>query len=374
MQNIRFRGLALAATGAVAVFATGSASAQNVSVTLNGSPVSLVPAPISRAGRVFVPLRGVFEKLGASVVYAGGTINAQSNGRSVALRIGSTQATVDGQAQMLDVAPFIVGASTYVPLRFVSQALGATVNYDGSNHVVALTRDGGAANMPATTLTPQPAAAQAGKSALTLSAVRPGRNASVESRRPTVEAQFSGAQADPNSIKISLDNLDITNSASRSPSGIVYSPPSALQSGPHTVRVMGHDSEGMAFDRSWRFTSGTSSVTNVIDEVKPTEGATVPSQFTVSGHTVANARVVIQVGAVQQQTAQNVIGQILGIGGGGNPGSTFRSEVSADGNGMFSAGVTVNAQSGQQLVLVIDSTEPSSQTAAPRQTRQLVVQ
>ncbi|MDQ2858789.1 MAG: copper amine oxidase N-terminal domain-containing protein, partial [Candidatus Eremiobacteraeota bacterium] len=167
MQNIRLRGLALAATGAVAVLATGSASAQNVSVTLNGSPVNLVPAPISRAGRVFVPLRGVFEKLGASVVYAGGTINAQGNGRSVALRIGSTQATVDGQAQALDVAPFIVGASTYVPLRFVSQALGATVNYDGSSHVVALTRDGGGANMPASTITPQPAAGQPAKSALT---------------------------------------------------------------------------------------------------------------------------------------------------------------------------------------------------------------
>ncbi|MDQ2858215.1 MAG: hypothetical protein M3R53_06140, partial [Candidatus Eremiobacteraeota bacterium] len=133
-------------------------------------------------------------------------------------------------------------------------------------------------------------------------------------------------------------------------------------------------SEGMTFDRAWRFTSGTSSVTNVIEQVKPAQGATVPDQFTVSGRTVPNARVVIQVGAVQQQTAQNVIGQILGIGGGGNAGSTFRSEVSADANGMFSTSVTVNAQSGQQLVLVIDSTEPTSQTAAPRQTRQLVVQ
>ena len=65
--------------------------------------------PIVRAGRVFVPLRGVFERLGASVVYANGQINATGRGRTVSLRIGSTQATVDGQPTTLDVAPFVVG-------------------------------------------------------------------------------------------------------------------------------------------------------------------------------------------------------------------------------------------------------------------------
>ena len=110
----------------------------DVSVTLNGAPLILNPAPQERAGRIFVPLRGVFERLGASVVYENGTINAQGNGRSVSLHIGSTEAMVDGQNQMLDVAPFIIGDSTYVPLRFVSQALGASVNYDASNRMVAL--------------------------------------------------------------------------------------------------------------------------------------------------------------------------------------------------------------------------------------------
>jgi hypothetical protein len=86
--------------------------------------LNLAPAPQERAGRVFVPLRGIFEQLGASVVYQNGIINAQGNGRAVSLRIGSTQATVNGQLQNLDVPPFVVGASTYVPLRFVSQAQG----------------------------------------------------------------------------------------------------------------------------------------------------------------------------------------------------------------------------------------------------------
>ena len=135
----------LARAGALAAFAAvalmGPALAQNaVTVTVNGAPVNLNPPPTERAGRVFVPLRGVFENLGATVVYANGTINATGRGHTISLHIGSQQAIVDGQNQMVDVAPFIIGASTYVPLRFVSQALGASVNYDGSNNVVAIRR------------------------------------------------------------------------------------------------------------------------------------------------------------------------------------------------------------------------------------------
>ena len=93
---------------------------------------------IVQDGRVFVPLRGVFEDLGASVVYANGQINATENRRDIALQIGSTQASVDGQPETIDVAPFIVGESTYVPLRFISRALGATVSWNGDDRVVTV--------------------------------------------------------------------------------------------------------------------------------------------------------------------------------------------------------------------------------------------
>ncbi len=130
----------LAACGATAVAADAQAE-----VTVNGSAVDLSPAPIIQAGRVFVPLRGVFEQLGASVVYSDGTINATGNGRDISLRIGSTQATVNGQPQTLDVAPFIVGESTYVPLRFISEALGDSVTWDDANSIAAIDTGGGSA-------------------------------------------------------------------------------------------------------------------------------------------------------------------------------------------------------------------------------------
>jgi hypothetical protein len=136
-----------ASIGAVAMFAlTTLAADADVGVTVNGSAVDISPPPIVQAGRVFVPLRGVFEQLGASVVYANGAINATGNGRAIALQIGSTQATVNGQPQIIDVAPFIVGESTYVPLRFISESLGDSVSWDDADSIAAIDTGGGPAD------------------------------------------------------------------------------------------------------------------------------------------------------------------------------------------------------------------------------------
>ncbi|MGA3037617.1 MAG: stalk domain-containing protein [Vulcanimicrobiaceae bacterium] len=124
----------------------GLAAEAQVAITINGSAVDVSPGPLLQDGRVFVPLRGVFENLGASVVYDNGQINAQGGQNTISLHIGSTQADVNGQPQTIDVAPFIVGASTYVPLRFISQALGANVSWDENDHLVAITMNGMAQN------------------------------------------------------------------------------------------------------------------------------------------------------------------------------------------------------------------------------------
>ena len=361
-----------AAVVAAALCSSIALAQSSVSVTLNGSPMQLNPGPQERAGRVFVPLRGVFEQLGASVVYENGTINAQGHGRSVSLHIGSNDATVNGQPQTLDVAPFIVGASTYVPLRFVSQALGASVNYDASNRIVALVNGGGGPQggpPPQSGYQPPPQRPQG--SPLALSAVQPGRGEVVAARRPTVEAEFGRAQADPNTVKVEIDGLNVTEQSSRSPRGIVYSPPSDLQSGPHAVRVSGQDTNGAPFEARWNFTSGTAQVTNMISDLRPGDGASVRDTFTVTGRTLPGARVVVQAGTVNQRAAENVIGQLLGVGAGN---ASIRSEVIADGAGNFQAPIALQARQGQQITLVVDSTDARTKTAAPRVVRNLVAE
>lgn len=373
MSKLRQSARTFSAAVVAAALCSSIALAQSgVSVTLNGSPMNLNPAPQERAGRIFVPLRGVFENLGASVVYENGTINAQGRGHTVSLHIGSTAATVDGQNQTLDVAPFVIGASTYVPLRFVSQALGATVNYDGTNRVVALSNGGQQGPPPQQAMQPPPQRPQRPEgSPLTLASVQPGRNETVQARRPTVEADFGRAQADPNTIKMEIDGLNVTDQSSRSPRGVVYSPPSDLVSGPHQVRVSGQDSNGMPFEQRWNFTSGTAVVTNTITDLRPGDGATVKDNFTVTGKTMPGARVVVQAGTVAQRGAENVIGQLLGVGAGNNQ---VRSEVIADGNGMFQAPITLSARQGQPITLVVDSTDARTKTAAPRVVRNLTAE
>src|SRR5580658_7190919 len=101
MQLLRIQHLS-ALAGALVIASTGLHPALAdgpVTVTVNGSTINLSPAPTERTGRVFVPLRGVFENLGATVVYDNGQINAQGGQNTISLHIGSTQAEVNGQPQ-----------------------------------------------------------------------------------------------------------------------------------------------------------------------------------------------------------------------------------------------------------------------------------
>ncbi len=352
---------ALAAASLLCASVAPAFAAGSVSVTVNGNAANLNPAPTERAGRVFVPLRGVFEQLGATVVYANGVINATGRNHNISLKIGSQQATVDGQQQTVDVAPFIIGASTYVPLRFVSQALGATVNYDGSNRVVAINTNGGGGGNVSQNQPPAPRPANNGnQSPVTLANQLPVPDATIQSNKTTAQATFENGNVNPNSIHVSFDGRDVTDRAYVSDQGITYTTPE-MPATKHTVRVTGKDTAGAAFDRRWSFTSGGGAgITNAITNVKPAPGSTVPAQFTISGHTRPGSQVTIQVG-VTQQSANNigsVIGAILGVGGGGNSPAT-QTTIPAGGDGNFSQQISVNAPSGSTIGVVITSVEPN---------------
>jgi hypothetical protein len=258
-MQFNHRRLVVAATtlglaSAVLLFAA-PAQAQAISVSLNGNNLNLNPPPIERAGRVFVPLRGIFEQLGATVVYSNGQINATSGRHTVSLNIGSQQATVDGQQQTLDVAPFIVGASTYVPLRFVSQALGAQVNWDGNNQLVSVTSYGvGGPGGPGPGAMGRQRPDQNGGMGM-LSNERPRNGAIVPSRDLRIMAQFN-QNVDPNSLRIRLDGVDVTAGATRTANGFEYVPSASLQASQHTVLVRGRDVNGQPVSASWTFTTG----------------------------------------------------------------------------------------------------------------------
>ena len=124
----------------------------NIGVTVNGEAVRFVgQPPVKRSGRILVPLRGVLEKIGATVLYDGAarTVRAKKGDTDIALTLGMTDASVNGKPVTLDAPAEAVNGATLVPLRFVAESLGANVLFDGKTQTVAIRTDG-KPNNPAT--------------------------------------------------------------------------------------------------------------------------------------------------------------------------------------------------------------------------------
>jgi hypothetical protein len=116
-----------------------------VRVTVDGTPVQFNDQqPVQSNNHVLVPLRGVFEQMGATVMWNPDTqtVTARKDDRRIRLRIGSRDATVDGRVVSMDVAPAVMGGSTMVPLRFISEALGATVDWRAYDETVLISTSG----------------------------------------------------------------------------------------------------------------------------------------------------------------------------------------------------------------------------------------
>lgn len=112
-----------------------------VKVVVNGVEQQYEAAPIIQNGRVLVPLRGIFEDLGTLVEWepTTKTINASKGQTKLIIKIGSSIASINGKPIYLDVAPVIIDGRTRVPLRFVSESLGAEVEWQSDVRTVNIT-------------------------------------------------------------------------------------------------------------------------------------------------------------------------------------------------------------------------------------------
>lgn len=111
---------------------------------VNGVANELDAAPIIRGNRTMLPVRFVAENLGAAVEWDGATSTATVKTDDVEIKIviGKTSATVNGEAVALDAPAFIENNRTYMPVRFVAENLGATVEWDGATSTATITLGG----------------------------------------------------------------------------------------------------------------------------------------------------------------------------------------------------------------------------------------
>ncbi len=109
-----------------------------VEVLLNGRTLGFDQQPVVQNGRTLVPLRTIFEALGASVdwIDATQTVVARRGNTEIEMSIGQSTYYVNGQAKTLDVAPQVLSGRTLVPARAVAESFDCSVEWNESTNSV----------------------------------------------------------------------------------------------------------------------------------------------------------------------------------------------------------------------------------------------
>ncbi|AZK45142.1 copper amine oxidase N-terminal domain-containing protein [Paenibacillus lentus] len=97
---------------------------------INGQRVSAVQ-PIVKDGRTLVPLRFISEGLGAKVDFNAKNqfITIKHVDKTITLKIGKKDISINGKSSEMDVAADVYNNSTYIPLRYIGEAFNKKVVY-----------------------------------------------------------------------------------------------------------------------------------------------------------------------------------------------------------------------------------------------------
>lgn len=112
-----------------------------ITVFVNGRQVNFPDIkPYIKNGRTLVPVRFVSQEMGAKVEWnnAKREVIIVKNGKKITLRIGSKDVYVNGTKKTIDVPAELKGNRTMVPLRFINEALGAKVNWSDTEKKVTI--------------------------------------------------------------------------------------------------------------------------------------------------------------------------------------------------------------------------------------------
>ena len=109
---------------------------------VNGEAKTLDVAPVIENGRTLMPLRFIAEAMGATIAWDGatGTATLDDGTNKVVITLGSATAYVNGEAKTLDVAAASRNGRTLLPVRFIAESFGAEVAWDGATSTATLTK------------------------------------------------------------------------------------------------------------------------------------------------------------------------------------------------------------------------------------------
>jgi hypothetical protein len=97
-----------------------------------------VLAALVKNGTLLIPLRSMFEQMNATVSYdaASKTATVSKSGAVVKVTVGKSEVVINGEARPLDVPPEIYQGNVLVPVRVISEGMGAYVQWLPNQHVV----------------------------------------------------------------------------------------------------------------------------------------------------------------------------------------------------------------------------------------------
>jgi len=134
------------------LFILPAAAEDNIKVILNGEQITFDVPPQIVNDRTMVPMRTIFEKLGASVQWLEETqtIYAHFSSHTIHLKIDDPEMHIMDSSQdsseqsqqiiSLDVSPVVIDGRTLVPVRAIAEALGLEVNWDGNMQTVIISQ------------------------------------------------------------------------------------------------------------------------------------------------------------------------------------------------------------------------------------------
>ncbi len=114
-------------------------------IHVNGEKILIDVPPQIISGRTMVPIRVISEGMGAEVSWDGDErriiitlTNLDGTKRVVKMWVNKTTAEIDGEQVELDSPPTILSGRTLVPVRFISEAFGASVNWNQEERAVTI--------------------------------------------------------------------------------------------------------------------------------------------------------------------------------------------------------------------------------------------
>lgn len=119
---------------------TGPSGTGEIKATLNGKNIAFDQAPVNINGRVLVPMRAIFEAMGAEITWdpKTKTVTGTKGDKVIILTVGNATARINGQDKALDVPATIINSRTMVPIRLIGESLNADVDWVSATKTVTI--------------------------------------------------------------------------------------------------------------------------------------------------------------------------------------------------------------------------------------------